>query len=98
MIVTEKYLNGTYYKYYRKHENKSLVFMLPGATMSPRAFWDFKTPENKYVDPETFDPYVYLGSYIVHTGNVTATLYLTQTSGASRTPTEVSLSFGDIYA
>ena len=31
---------------YLKDSNEHLLFLLPGQSLSPRAFWDFKTPEN----------------------------------------------------
>lgn len=45
--------------------NKHLLFLLPGQSLSPRAFWDFKLPENKThaeyfleagIDVVMFDP------------------------------------------
>lgn len=46
-MVDEQYINGTYYKRYSKPENNHLLFLLPGQSISPRGFWDFKLPEGK---------------------------------------------------
>ena len=93
------FLNGAYYWNGAYYTNGSYfsTYASTADSNSRYASCSFNQP-SLYVDPSTFDPYVYLNSYIVHTGNVTATLYLTHAAGASRTPTEVSLSFGDIYA
>jgi pimeloyl-ACP methyl ester carboxylesterase len=37
-VVTTEYLN---------EDNKHLLFLLPGQSLSPRAFWDFELPEGK---------------------------------------------------
>lgn len=67
-MITEHYLNGTYYKYYHSEENRNLLFLLPGSTMSSRAFWDVKLPEgfshseyfyNSGIDVILFDPIGY---------------------------------------
>jgi pimeloyl-ACP methyl ester carboxylesterase len=47
-MITEHYLdNGTFYKYYNNPNNRALVVFLPAQSMSPRASWEFKLPENK---------------------------------------------------
>lgn len=46
-MIDEQYINGTYFKRYSGENNKDLLFLLPGQTMSPRAFWDIKLPEGK---------------------------------------------------
>jgi pimeloyl-ACP methyl ester carboxylesterase len=47
-MITEHYLdNGSFYKYYNNPNNRALVFLLPAQSMSPRASWEFKLPENK---------------------------------------------------
>jgi pimeloyl-ACP methyl ester carboxylesterase len=46
-MVTEAYLNGTYYKYYQEEKNEHLLFLLPGQSLTPRAFWEFQLPEGK---------------------------------------------------
>lgn len=67
-MVTEEYLNGTYYKYHQAEGNKHLLFLLPGQSLSPRAFWEFKLPEGKThvdyfleagIDVILFDPVGY---------------------------------------
>jgi pimeloyl-ACP methyl ester carboxylesterase len=72
-MVTEQHLNGTYYKYYQTDSNKNLLFLLPGQSLSPRAFWDFKLPENKThvdyfleagIDVVLFDPKGYGNSSV----------------------------------
>lgn len=72
-MVTEQHLNGTYYKYYQAENNKNLLFLLPGQSLSPRAFWEFKLPENKThvdyfleagIDVILFDPKGYGNSTV----------------------------------
>ena len=67
-MFTEEYLNGTYYKYHKREENKHLLFLLPGQSLTPRAFWEFKLPEEKThvdyflesgIDVILFDPLGY---------------------------------------
>lgn len=67
-MVDEQYINGTYYKRYSHPENKHLIFLLPGQSMGPRSFWDFKLPEGKThseyfleagIDVILFDPIGY---------------------------------------
>jgi pimeloyl-ACP methyl ester carboxylesterase len=67
-MVTEQHINGTYYKYYQEEQNKHLLFLLPGQSLSPRAFWEFKLPEGKThvdyfvesgIDVILFDPVGY---------------------------------------
>ena len=42
----EKHINGTYYKHY-KCGGSSLLFFLPGQSLTPRAFWDFRLPNRR---------------------------------------------------
>lgn len=46
-MIDEQYIQGTYIKRYSAPENNKLLFLLPGQTMSPRAFWDFVLPNGK---------------------------------------------------
>lgn len=52
-MVDEQYINHTYFKRYSKPENKILLFLLPGQSMSPRSFWDFRLP-NGHTHSEYF--------------------------------------------
>jgi pimeloyl-ACP methyl ester carboxylesterase len=67
-MVTEQHINGTYFKYYQEKQNKHLLFLLPGQSLSPRAFWDFELPDGKThaqhfvesgIDVVLFDPVGY---------------------------------------
>jgi pimeloyl-ACP methyl ester carboxylesterase len=67
-MVDEQYLNNTYFKRYTLPENNILLFLLPGQSMSPRAFWDFRLPNGKThseyfleagIDVLLFDPIGY---------------------------------------
>lgn len=67
-MIDEQYINGTYFKRYSNENNQHLMFILPGQSMSPRAFWDFTLPEGKThseyfyeagIDVILFDPVGY---------------------------------------
>ena len=67
-MVDEQYINGTYFKRYSLTTNEHLLFLLPGQSISPRGFWDFKLPEGKThseyfveagIDVILFDPIGY---------------------------------------
>lgn len=67
-MIDEFYIKGTYCKRYSSTENKHLLFILTGQSMSPRAFWDFKLPDGKThseyffesgIDVILFDPVGY---------------------------------------
>jgi pimeloyl-ACP methyl ester carboxylesterase len=67
-MVTEHYLNGTYYKYHQSEGNNNLLLLLPGQSISPRGFWEFKLPDGKThvdyfmkagIDVILFDPLGY---------------------------------------
>lgn len=67
-MIDEHYINGTYFKRYSDINNNHLLFILPGQSMSPRAFWDFKLPDSKThseyfyeagIDVILFDPVGY---------------------------------------
>lgn len=67
-MIDEQYINGTYYKRYSNPDNKHLLFLLTGQSMTPRAFWDFKLPDGKThseyfyeagIDVILFDPVGY---------------------------------------
>jgi hypothetical protein len=67
-MVTEQHLNGSYYKYYQEQKNEHLLFLLPGQSLTPRAFWEFKLPDGKThtdyfvesgIDVVLFDPVGY---------------------------------------
>ena len=67
-MFTETHLNGTYYKYHQIEGNTHLLFLLPGQSLSARAFWEFNLPENKThvdyflqsgIDVILFDPIGY---------------------------------------
>jgi len=67
-MVTEHHLNGTYYKYYQSEGNSNLLVLLPGQSLTPRAFWEFKLPDGSThvdyfmkagVDVILFDPHGY---------------------------------------
>ena len=46
-MIDEQYINDTYFKRYSLPTNEHLLFLLPGQSISPRGFWDFKLPEGK---------------------------------------------------
>jgi pimeloyl-ACP methyl ester carboxylesterase len=50
-MVTEEHLNydsgKIYTKYYHTEKNDSLLVLIPGQSLSPRAFWDFKLESGK---------------------------------------------------
>ena len=67
-MIDEQYINGTYFKRYSITENKHLLFLLTGQSISPRGFWDFKLPDEKThseyfleagIDVILFDPIGY---------------------------------------
>ena len=67
-MIDEQYINGTYFKRYSQPENKHLLFLLTGQSISPRGFWDFKLPDGKThseyfveagIDVILFDPIGY---------------------------------------
>ena len=67
-MIDEQYINDTYFKRYSLPTNEHLLFLLPGQSISPRGFWDFKLPEGKThseyfveagIDVILFDPIGY---------------------------------------
>lgn len=67
-MVTEQHIEGCFIKTYSVEENNALLFLLPGQSMSPRAFWDFELPDGKThsqhfleagIDVVLFDPVGY---------------------------------------
>lgn len=67
-MVTEEHINEVFVKIYSSEKNKHLLFLLPGQSMSPRAFWDFKLSDgtthaeylfNQGIDVVLFDPVGY---------------------------------------
>lgn len=67
-MVTEQVLGEVFVKIYSAEKNKHLLFLLPGQSLSPRAFWDFELPEGKThcdyflqsgIDVVLFDPVGY---------------------------------------
>ena len=67
-MVDEHHLKETFIKTYTSSENKHLLFILPGQSLSPRVFWDWKTDEgithaewlnSQGIDVVLFDPVGY---------------------------------------
>ena len=67
-MVAEEHLDHGFIKSYINEDNQHLLFILPGQTLSPRVFWDFKLPEGKThseyfydagIDVVLFDPVGY---------------------------------------
>lgn len=67
-MVTEQHIGEVFVKIYSSEQNKHLLFLLPGQSMSPRAFWDFTLSDgtthseylfNEGIDVVLFDPVGY---------------------------------------
>jgi pimeloyl-ACP methyl ester carboxylesterase len=54
-MVAEEHLDHGFIKKYTNDDNEHLLVILPGQTLSPRVFWDFKLPDGKTHSEHFYD-------------------------------------------